>query len=48
MLYKNIWLMKWQFIVKVKVKLSRYRPEQAQRVDRGIALPILDLGARRG
>jgi hypothetical protein len=32
----------------VKVKLSRYRPEQAQRVDRGIALPFLDLGARRG
>jgi hypothetical protein len=28
--------------------LSRYRPEQAQRVDRGIALPFLDPGARRG
>jgi hypothetical protein len=34
--------------VKLKVKLSRYRPEQAQRVDRGIALPFLDRGARRG
>jgi hypothetical protein len=32
--------------VKVKVKQSRYRPEQAQRVDRGIALPFRDLGAR--
>jgi hypothetical protein len=30
------------------VKYSRYRPEQAQRVDRGIALPFLDPGARRG
>jgi hypothetical protein len=30
------------------VALSRYRPEQAQRVDRGIALPFLDLGTRRG
>jgi hypothetical protein len=28
-------------------KQSRYRPEQAQRVDRGIALPFRDLGARR-
>jgi hypothetical protein len=34
--------------LKVKVKLSRYRLEQAQRVDRGIALPFLDLGAGRG
>jgi hypothetical protein len=31
-----------------KVKLSLYRPEQAQRVDRGIALSFLDPGARRG
>jgi hypothetical protein len=31
-----------------KVKYSRYRPEQAQRVDRGIALSFLDPGARRG
>jgi hypothetical protein len=31
-----------------KVKSSRYKPEQAQRVDRGIALLFLDLGARRG
>jgi hypothetical protein len=29
-------------------KQSRYRPEQAQRVDRGIALPFRDLGARMG
>jgi hypothetical protein len=34
--------------VKVKVKQSGYRPEQAQRVDRGIALPFRDLGVRRG
>jgi hypothetical protein len=33
---------------KVEVKQSRYRPEQAQRVDRGIALSFLDPGARRG
>jgi hypothetical protein len=32
---------------KVKVKQSCYRPGQAQRVDRGIALPFRDLGARR-
>jgi hypothetical protein len=32
----------------VKVKESCYRPEQAQRVDRGIALSFLDPGARRG
>jgi hypothetical protein len=31
-----------------KVKQSRYRPEQAQRVDRGIALPFHDLGTRSG
>jgi hypothetical protein len=30
------------------VKQSCYRPEQALRVDRGIALPFRDLGARRG
>jgi hypothetical protein len=30
------------------LKHSRYRPEQAQRVDRGTALPFRDLGARRG
>jgi hypothetical protein len=30
------------------VKQSRYRPELAYRVDRGIALSFLDLGARRG
>jgi hypothetical protein len=29
------------------VNLSRYRPEQTQRVDRGIALPFLDPGAGR-
>jgi hypothetical protein len=32
----------------VEVKQSRYRPEMAYRVDIGIALPFLDLGARRG
>jgi hypothetical protein len=32
----------------VKVNQSRYRPELAYRVDRGIALPFRDLGARRG
>jgi hypothetical protein len=32
----------------VRVKQSRYRPEQAQRVDRGIAPSFLNLGARRG
>jgi hypothetical protein len=31
----------------VKVKQSSFRPEQAQRVDRGIAVPFRDLGARR-
>jgi hypothetical protein len=30
-----------------KLKQSRYRPEQALRLDRGIALPFPDLGARR-
>jgi hypothetical protein len=33
---------------KKKVKQSHYRPEQAQRVGRGIALIFRDLGARRG
>jgi hypothetical protein len=32
---------------KVEVKQSRYRPRQAQRVDRGIALSFRDLGARK-
>jgi hypothetical protein len=36
------------YIKKVKVKQSRYSPEQVQRVDRGIALSFLDPGARRG
>jgi hypothetical protein len=31
-----------------KVKQSRYRPEQAQRGSRGIALLFPNLGARRG
>jgi hypothetical protein len=34
--------------VKVKIKQSHFRPEQAQRVDRYIALSFRDLGARRG
>jgi hypothetical protein len=33
--------------VKVRVKHSRYKPELAWRVDRGIALPFCDLSARR-
>jgi hypothetical protein len=36
------------FTREKKGKLSRYRPEQAQRVDRGIALSFRDPGARRG
>ena len=36
------------FIVKVKVKWSRYRPGVAQRVGRGIALLFHDRGTRRG
>jgi hypothetical protein len=40
-------LLELEYVI-VKVKYSRYRPEQAQRVDGGIALPFLDLGARRG
>jgi hypothetical protein len=32
---------------KVKVKKSRYRPVQAQRVDRGTALHFRDLGSRK-
>jgi hypothetical protein len=39
---------RYVLIVKGKVKQSRYRPELAQRVQRGIALPFRDLGARRG
>jgi hypothetical protein len=31
-----------------KVKQSRYRPQQAQRVDRGIVIPFPDLGTRKG
>jgi hypothetical protein len=37
-----------QDFLKVKVKQSHYRPEQAQRVGRGIAVLFRDLGARRG
>jgi hypothetical protein len=33
--------------IHIRVKQSRYRSEQAQRVDRGIALPFRDLAARR-
>jgi hypothetical protein len=35
-------------VVKVKVKLSRYRPDVAQRVGRGIALLFLVRGIGRG
>jgi hypothetical protein len=35
-------------VVKVKVKQSRYMPEQVQMVNRVIALFFLDPGARRG
>jgi hypothetical protein len=35
-------------MVRVKVKLSRYRPELAWRVDRGIALPFRDSALERG
>ena len=34
--------------LKVKVKLSRYRPGVAQSVGRGIALLFRDRGTRRG
>jgi hypothetical protein len=34
--------------IYIKVKFSRYRPDLASRVDRGIALPFRDFGARRG
>jgi hypothetical protein len=35
-------------VVKVKIKLSHYRPNLAQRVGRGIALLFYDRGIRRG
>jgi len=41
------WLTCWKWI-KVKVKCSRYRPDVAQRVGRGIALLFHDRGTRRG
>jgi hypothetical protein len=34
--------------VRRKLKQSCHRPDQAQRVDRGIALPFCDLSTRRG
>jgi len=34
--------------VKKKVKFSRYRPDEAQRVGRGIALHFHDCSTRRG
>jgi hypothetical protein len=37
-----------RFHVKVKVKQSSYRPEEAQRVDKVIDLPFRDLGTRTG
>jgi hypothetical protein len=37
-----------EFLIKVKVKLSRYRPGVAQRVGRGIAVLFHDRGIRRG
>jgi hypothetical protein len=43
---------KWEInaspVVGSKVKQFRYRPEQAQRVDRGIDPPFRDLGAKSG
>jgi len=39
---------KFFWLVKVKVKWSRYRPGVAQRVGRGIALLFHDRGTRRG
>jgi hypothetical protein len=36
-----------QLLIK-KGNQSRYRPEQVQKLDRGIALPFRDLGDRRG
>jgi hypothetical protein len=39
----------WYTILAIsKAKHFPYRPELALRVDRGTALPFLDLGARRG
>ena len=46
-LYHPPWLPKL-YLVKVKVKLSRYRPGVAQRVGRGIAVLLHDRGTRRG
>ena len=45
-----IWHSKYgvRYVVKVKVKWSRYRPSVAQRVGRGIALLFHDRGTRRG
>ena len=39
---------KFLILVKVKVKVSRYRPGVAQRVGSGIALLFHDRGTRRG
>jgi len=38
----------YYYIVKVKVKCSRYRPSVAHRVAGGIALLFHDSGTRRG
>ena len=46
-LYHPPWLPKL-YLVKVKVKRSRYRPGVAQRVGRGIALLLHDRGTRSG
>jgi hypothetical protein len=35
-------------VVKIKVRLSRYRPGVAQRVRKGTALLLRDRGTRRG
>jgi hypothetical protein len=40
--------MKWLLHGTLKVKYSRYRPELAWRVERGIDLRFRDLGVRRG
>jgi hypothetical protein len=46
--YQLIYIDKHPDVVKVKVKQSRYRPEQAQSLERGTVLPFRDLGARSG